>query len=215
MQFRWNEHTEKFALRKVRKLRKFSLFSKFSCNFFIMPETQSVEHTAIYPLTTPAHNRALRYTLGLSFGDEGFGLELIGKEGKEDSFLVEGFDGRKREFFGAFDELVSLGHMEDEFVAYEFGGGVIGIGADDVGMRFRANGQRNLSAITLSRQRTNYAESREDHRNAFDMDGHTEDDGVEIFAKHADERRIGRFEMVTETGTLVGRETELPRVRRE
>ena len=49
----------------------------------------------------------------------------------------------------------------------------------------------------------------EDEGDAFDMDGHAEDDGVEVFAEHADEGRIGGLEMVAETGALVGREAEL------
>jgi len=46
------------------------------------------------------------------------------------------------------------------------------------------------------------------------MDSHTEDDGVEVFAKHADEGWVGGLEVVAETSALVGRETELTRVRK-
>ena len=41
------------------------------------------------------------------------------------------------------------------------------------------------------------------------MDRHAEDDGVEVFAEHADEGRIGGLEVMAETGTLVRREAEL------
>ena len=66
--------------------------------------------------------------MGLCFGDEGFGFKLSGKEREEDGFLVKGFDGRKGDSLGAFDELIRLRHVEDEFVADEFGGSVVGVG---------------------------------------------------------------------------------------
>ena len=64
-------------------------------------------------------------------------------------------------------------------------------------MQFGRNGRRT--------------ESGEDHRYSLDMDSHAEDDGVEVFAEHSDEGRIGGLEMVAETGTLVRREAELTR----
>ena len=47
------------------------------------------------------------------------------------------------------------------------------------------------------------------------MDCHAEDDGVEIFAEHADEGRVGGLKVLTETVTLVGREAELARLGKE
>jgi len=41
------------------------------------------------------------------------------------------------------------------------------------------------------------------------MDSHTEDDGMEFFAEHADECRISGLKVVTETSALVGCEAEL------
>ena len=68
----------------------------------------------------------------LRFGDEGFGFKLSGKEREEDGFLVKGFDGRKRDFLCAFDELVCLRHVEDEFVTDEFGGSVVRISTNNI-----------------------------------------------------------------------------------
>ena len=93
-----------------------------------MTITQTTERSAINPLATPAHYGALGDALGLGFGDEGFGFKLIGKEGEEDLLLVKGFDGRKGDTLGAFDELVGLRHMEDELIADELGKLVIFIG---------------------------------------------------------------------------------------
>ena len=93
-----------------------------------MSKTQATERSAINPLATPAHYGALGDALRLGFGDEGFGFELIGKEGEEDLLLVKGFDGGKGDSLGAFDELVGLRHMEDELIANEFGGSIVGVG---------------------------------------------------------------------------------------
>ena len=57
--------------------------------------------------------------------------KLIGKEGEEDLLLVEGFDGRGFDGFGALDELVRLRHVEDEFVTDKLGGSVVDIGAEE------------------------------------------------------------------------------------
>ena len=95
-----------------------------------MTITQATERSAINPLATPAHYGALGDALGLCFGDEGFGFELIGKEGEEDLLLVKGFDGRKGDTLGAFDELVGLRHMEDQFVANELGGSIVDVGTE-------------------------------------------------------------------------------------
>ena len=127
--------------------------------------------------------------------------EFIGKEGEEDLLLVKGFDGRRFNLLSSFDELVSLRHMEDEFVADQFGGSVIDIGA--------------LEPDIIRRKRRSHSYSREDHGDTLDMDRHTEDDGVELLAEHADEGRIGGLEVVAKTGTLVGREAELTRVRKD
>ena len=54
--------------------------------------------------------------------------EFIGKEGEEDLLLVQRFYRWNRDFLGAFDELVSLRHMEDELVADEFGGCIVKVG---------------------------------------------------------------------------------------
>ena len=70
--------------------------------------------------------------MGLGFGDEGFGFKLSGKEGEEDGFLVEGLDGRQWCWVGAFDELIRLRHMEDQFVADEFGGSVVLISTNNI-----------------------------------------------------------------------------------
>ena len=113
--------------------------------------------------------------------------KLIGQEGEEDLLLVEGFDGRQIDVFGSFDELVGLCHVEDEFVADEFGGSIV-----DVGTEIHVPAQGG-----------------EDHGDALDVDGHTEYDGVEFFAEHADEGWIRGLEMMPETLFLFGRECEL------
>ena len=41
------------------------------------------------------------------------------------------------------------------------------------------------------------------------MDSHTQDDGVEVFAKHADEGRVGCLKMVTQASLLLFGQTEL------
>ena len=55
--------------------------------------------------------------------------EFIGEEGEKYLLLVEGFDDGSIDLVCAPDELVGLRHVEDEFVADEFGGGVVGVGA--------------------------------------------------------------------------------------
>ena len=58
-------------------------------------------------------------------------LEFIVKTSEEELLLAGGLDGRD-EFGGiAIDEAIGGSHVEDEFAAYEFGGGVIDIGADE------------------------------------------------------------------------------------
>ena len=114
--------------------------------------------------------------------------------------------------------------MEDEFGADEFGGSLVEVGtAQRLGadapqrgrtrrtrMRFGANRRRGRTRIRFGANRRR-AQGGEDEGDAFDMDGHAEDDGVEVFAEHSDEGRIGGLEMVAETGTLVGCEAELTR----
>ena len=114
-----------------------------SCGFFIGSIFYFLNQSDRLPFIAPTDGGATTYTLRLSFRNEVFGFELSRKEGEEDGFLVKGFDGRKGDTLGAFDELVCLRHVEDEFVADEFGGSVVGVGTKE-----------GLSAFTLrSRQR--------------------------------------------------------------
>ena len=65
-------------------------------------------------------------------------------------------------------------------------------------MQFGRNGRRT--------------EHRENHRDAFDMHRHTEDDGVKVFPSHPYSRWIGGLEVLAETCLLLRRQHELPRV---
>ena len=57
-------------------------------------------------------------------------LEFIVKAREEELLLAGGLDGRD-EFGGiAVDEAVGGSHMEDELAADEFGGSVVGVGAE-------------------------------------------------------------------------------------
>ena len=85
-----------------------------SSNFFIGTILDFLYQSNSLPFITPADSCAAADSLTLCFGDEGFGFKLGGKEREENGFLVEGFDGRKRDFLCSFDELVCLRHMEDE-----------------------------------------------------------------------------------------------------
>ena len=113
--------------------------------------------------------------------------EFIGEEGEKYLLLVEGFDDGSLDLVCAPDELVGLRHVEDEFVADEFGGSIV-----DVGTEIHVPAQGG-----------------EDHGDALDVDGHTEYDGVEFFAEHADEGWIRGLEMMPETLFLFGRECVL------
>ncbi len=183
--------------------RRVSRVPTVSCNFFIGTILDFLYQTDRLPFFAPADGRATGDSLGLSFCDEVLGLKLGWKEGEEDLLLVKGFDGRKGDTLGTFDELIGLCHMEDQFVSYEFGGLIIQIRTEE-----------RLSAVTLSSQRTNSAESREDHGDALDMDGHAEDNGVEVFAEHADEGRVCGLEVLPETIFLLCRQLKLTRVRK-
>ena len=101
-----------------------------SCNFFIGTIFDFLDQTYRLPFIAPAEGCATGDSLTLCFGDEGFGFKLIGKEGEEDLLLVKGFDGRKGDTLGAFDELVGLRHMEDQFVSDEFGGSIVDVGTE-------------------------------------------------------------------------------------
>ena len=103
-----------------------------SSNFFIGTILDFLYQSNSLPFITPADSCAAADSLTLCFGDEGFGFKLGGKEREENGFLVEGFDGRKRDTLGAFDELVGLGHVEDELIADEFGGSVVEVGANQI-----------------------------------------------------------------------------------
>ena len=85
-----------------------------------------------HPFFVPTRGSSRRDSLRLRFSDEGFGFELIGKEGEEDLLLVKRFDGGKRDSLSAFDELVGLRHVEDELVADELGGSVVGVGTNQI-----------------------------------------------------------------------------------
>ncbi len=183
----------------------------------------------ILPFVIPTKNSSTGDSLRLRFSDEGFGFKHIGKEGEEDGFLVEGFHFRCLYLLCTFYQLIRLRHVKDEFVADELGGSVVGVGtAQRLGadapqrgrtrrtrMRFGANRQSPLSAVTLSSQRTNSTEGGEDHGDALDMDSHTKDNGVEVFAEHSDECRVRGLKVMAETGALVGREAELTRFDKE
>lgn len=107
-----------------------STWSSLSCNFFVYSIPNLLYQTVRHPFFVPTRGGARRDALRLGFGDEGFGFELIGKEGEEDLLLVKGFDGRKGDTLGAFDELVGLRHMEDELVANELGSSIVGVGTE-------------------------------------------------------------------------------------
>ena len=85
-----------------------------------------------HPFFVPTSRSTRRDSLGLCFGDEGFGFKLGGKEREENGFLVEGFDFRCLYLLSSFYQLICLCHMEDEFVADEFGGSVVDVGADQI-----------------------------------------------------------------------------------
>ena len=180
------------------------------------------------PTFIPTFCRTSRDTLCSRLFDKNSVSKLGGKEGEEDGFLIQRLHFRCLYLLCPFYQLIRLCHMEDEFVADEFGGSVVEVGTNNLtptlstreggsGIQFRANGRRHrghgrcegLSVYTLRRGRTNHAKRRKYHRYPLDVDSHTEDDGVEVFAEHADEGRIGGLEVMTETGTLVGREAEL------
>ena len=105
-------------------------FSKFSSYFFVYSVANADEFTVIYPLSSPAQSCTLRDTMCF----RGFYQRLmceLGLEGSEEELLLAGgLDGRD-EFGGiAVDEAVGGSHVEDELAADEFGGGVVGVGAE-------------------------------------------------------------------------------------
>ena len=78
------------------------------------------------------------------------------------------------------------------------------------GIKFRAN-RRRFVRIQFGRNRKSHPHSGQDHGDAFDVYGHTEDDGVEVFAKHADEGWVCCLEVVAKALTLFGCQLELNR----
>ena len=88
--------------------------------------------------------------------------------------------------------------MEDEFVADQFRCSIVEVGTFQPD-RIRHNG-RCFSLIEIAS--TEHSESRQYHRNTFNMHRHTEDNGVEVFAEHADEGRVRGLEVVAETRFL-------------
>ena len=137
------------------------------------------------------------YSLGLGFSDEGFGFELIRKEGEEDGFLIQRFHFRLFHFLSPFYQLVRLCHVEDELVADKFGSSIVGVGT--------------LKPDTIRQNGRRHAESREDHGDALDVNRHTENDRVELFAEHADEGWVCGLEVVAKTGFLLFGQTKLTR----
>ena len=105
-------------------------FSKFSSYFFVYSVANADEFTVIYPLSSPAQSCTLRDTMCF----RGFYQRLmceLGLEGSEEElFLAGGLDGRDEFGSIAVDEAVGGSHVKDELAADEFGGSVVGVGAE-------------------------------------------------------------------------------------
>lgn len=118
-------------LRQLRQLaRRVSRISTVSCNFFIYSIFDFLYQSVSLPLVIPTKDCCSRDALRQSLSDEVLGFKLVRKEREENLLLVKGFYRWNRGFFGAFDELVGLRHVKDQFVADEFSGGVVRIGAE-------------------------------------------------------------------------------------
>ena len=153
------------------EILKFSIYLSY---FLIAPVVQADKLTGFHPLCRPTQSGTFGYSLSLSHIHQRMMLELRLEAGEEKLLLAGGGDARDK--FGAVagNEFVRRCHVEDKLAADKFGGGIIGVGADErAGMRFRVNRQ-SRTVIGCRANGRRESQGGENHGYALYLDGHAD-----------------------------------------